>query len=317
MMKNLTAILNQHKRLFLISILTIVVLGASVSGIFYYQTGIAPFKRTVLTVDDTSVTMDYLIKRAKWANSDVSAMLQQLTYEQVVKIMAPSYEISVSDAQVNEQMRYEAAYIKESEPGSSTEVSADDVTDSEFEEWYSDTLKTSGLSAIEFKDIIRTNLLAAGMQTYLETLIPTESEQVHLFVIVLGTDSETNDVINRIAAGEDFAAIASEISLDQSKENNGDLGWVPRGVTPYDDIIFGLEIGSVSEPVQLNSGQFALFLVSEKSANRQIDDLPLQTLKSRALYVWLTQEVPKHKITTNLDDKTLAWVNSRLVKTSK
>jgi foldase protein PrsA len=308
---------NPKKRKHLLLFSIIIVLGVSASVVFYYQTRIAPFKRTVLTVDDTSITMDYFLTRVKWANSDVSSMLEQLTYEQVVKIMSPFYGIAVSDAQVDEQMRYEAVYSEESEPGSSLQVSADDVTDSEFEEWYSDTLKTSGLSASEYRDIIRTNLLAAGMQYYLETLVPIEGEQVHLFVNVLNTDSAANDVIKRVAAGEDFASIAGEISLDQSKDTDGDLGWIPRGVTPYDDIIFNLEIGMVSQPVQLSSGKYALFMVSEKSPNRQIDDLPLQTLKARALYVWLTKEVPKHKITTNFDDKTLAWVNSRLVKTSK
>ena len=307
---------NRRKRLLIIFIPLVVVVLLSIAGVFYYQTRIAPFKRTVLAVDNTTITMDYFLKRVKWANSDPSSVLEQLTYEQIVKIMAAEFGISINDSQVDQQLRVEVAYSKENTTDVTTEAIAA-VTDSELNEWYSAQLKTSGLADLEYREVIRTDLLAAALQNYLANLVPSKSEQVHLYVNVLETEADANAVIERVNAGESFAAVAKEVSVDESREKDGELGWVPRGVTPFDDVIFQLEVGHVSEPVKLSSGQYAVFFVTEIAANREIEDDVLQVLKSRALYAWLEQEVPKHAVSNNLDEKTLAWVNLQLAKMSK
>lgn len=61
----------------------------------------------------------------------------------------------------------------------------------------------------------------------------------------------------RLAAGEDFAAVAKEVSQDPgSKNKGGDLGWVSAGmmVAPFEDAMFALEAGAVSEPVETQFG---------------------------------------------------------------
>ncbi len=305
---------NRRKRLLIIFIPLVVVVLLSIAGVFYYQTRIAPFKRTLLVVDNTNITMDYFIKRVKWANGDPSSVLEQLTYEQIVKIMAPGYGISISDSQVDQQMRVEVAYSKENTTEVTTEAIAA-VTDSELDEWYSSQLKTSGLTDLEYREVIRTDLLAAALQNYLADLVPTTGDQVHLYVSVSETEAGANSVIERVNAGESFAAVAKEVSVDESREKDGELGWVPRGVTPFDDVIFQLEVGHPSGAVKLSSGQYAVFFVTEVAADREIEDDVLQVLKSRALYTWLEQEVPKHSVSNNLDEKTLSWVNSQLAKT--
>jgi peptidyl-prolyl cis-trans isomerase D len=60
-------------------------------------------------------------------------------------------------------------------------------------------------------------------------------------------------VLDRLKAGEDFAALASELSEDQgSKQAGGDLGFFERGqmVPPFEEAAFALEPGNVSEPVR-------------------------------------------------------------------
>lgn len=314
MKKLISSILKQPKRLLLISIPSLVVIGLIIFGVVYYQANIAPFKRTVLSVDNSKINMDYFLKRLKWAGSEAttSAVIEQLIYEQVVKLMAPEFGISVSDTQVEEQLRYDAAYAKANPEGSSTLVAPDAITDVEFEQWYADQLATTELSDTEYKALIRTDLMAAQLQKILADKVPTEADQIHLYVNVLANIDDVNKVLERIAAGETFKAVTKETSIDQSAESEGEIGWMPRGVTLFDDVVFKLEVGEVSAPVEMNSGQYALFFVSEKAVNRHIDDIPLQALKDGALYTWLSQEVPKHKISNNLDEKTLEWVNSQL-----
>jgi peptidyl-prolyl cis-trans isomerase D len=61
----------------------------------------------------------------------------------------------------------------------------------------------------------------------------------------------------RIEAGEDFAAVAKEASEDPgSARAGGELGWVERGmmVPAFEEALFALEAGSVSQPVRTEFG---------------------------------------------------------------
>ncbi len=64
-------------------------------------------------------------------------------------------------------------------------------------------------------------------------------------------------VVARLRAGEDFAAVAAEVSTDAgTKAQGGDLGWMGRGILvgPFEDALFGLEVGQLSEPVRSEFG---------------------------------------------------------------
>lgn len=76
---------------------------------------------------------------------------------------------------------------------------------------------------------------------------------------------------DRILAGEDFAAIAQEVSSDpQTASQGGDLGVFARGVNDpaLDDAAFALEAGGVSEVVRSVYG-FHVIRVDEKLASEK------------------------------------------------
>jgi parvulin-like peptidyl-prolyl isomerase len=68
--------------------------------------------------------------------------------------------------------------------------------------------------------------------------------------------SKADDALKRAKTGEDFAALAKELSDDGSKENGGDLGFFPRGrmVAPFEEAVFALQPGQISEIVRTQFG---------------------------------------------------------------
>jgi peptidyl-prolyl cis-trans isomerase D len=68
---------------------------------------------------------------------------------------------------------------------------------------------------------------------------------------------QSKDILLRIKDGESFEELAEEFSDDGgSAENGGDLGWAEPGlfVSEFDQVLFALEIGELSDPVKTQFG---------------------------------------------------------------
>src|SRR5688572_3171851 len=69
--------------------------------------------------------------------------------------------------------------------------------------------------------------------------------------------SRAESILARVRGGEDFAAVASEVTADAgTKAQGGDLGLITRGmlVGPFEDALFAMQTGEVSEPVRSEFG---------------------------------------------------------------
>jgi hypothetical protein len=77
------------------------------------------------------------------------------------------------------------------------------------------------------------------------------------------------DVLKRVRAGEDFAALAKQFSDDPgSKEQGGDLGYFDRGrmVAEFDKTVFSLEPGQVGDLVETRFGFHIIKLEDKRQA---------------------------------------------------
>jgi parvulin-like peptidyl-prolyl isomerase len=95
---------------------------------------------------------------------------------------------------------------------------------------------------------------------------PLDWTQVCASHILVASEEEAVAVQGRLDAGEDFAALATELSLDTgSGANGGDLGCAaPSGyVGPFADAAVSAEIGVVTDPVETEFG-YHLILVSDR-----------------------------------------------------
>lgn len=81
--------------------------------------------------------------------------------------------------------------------------------------------------------------------------------------ILVATMEEAEAVLARLEEGEEFAALAQELSTDVgSGANGGDLGWFGEGmmVAPFEEAVKELEVGGVSAPVETQFGYHIITL---------------------------------------------------------
>jgi parvulin-like peptidyl-prolyl isomerase len=286
------------------------------TAVFIYRNTKAPFRTTVLEVNDTSIKMKYFLKRVSMDRTNPRSMLQTLADEQIIKQTAsqPPYNIRISEEDIDRA-------IEEAARGQS-EATGEHA----FDAWYRQQLEQTGFSAAEYRDLVRTNLLTQGMIRYLVERVPTVAEQVHLYMITQGSLEEAREVKRRLDAGEDFFVLARELNVDEElKARGGDLGWYPRSALAANlarAAIEELEIGQPSSPLAINGQLVVIILVAERAAARQIEEDTLQNLKSRVLEDWLQQEYRHHRVVVHglkngFDGETEAWVRWQLQKMTK
>lgn len=95
-------------------------------------------------------------------------------------------------------------------------------------------------------------------------------------ILIQGNDADAlarvEDIRQKLDQGADFAALAKEFSEDSgSASEGGDLGWVSLGemVKPFEQALFDMESGSVSDIVETQFGYHVIRLADVRSEEVQ------------------------------------------------
>lgn len=96
-------------------------------------------------------------------------------------------------------------------------------------------------------------------------------EQVRALMIVVADEKAAETARTRLAAGEDFSALAREVSSGPEASEGGDLGFFARGDMPpeFEDAVFKLSKGETSGVVKSNYG-YHIFKLLKKKAERKL-----------------------------------------------
>jgi peptidyl-prolyl cis-trans isomerase D len=112
-------------------------------------------------------------------------------------------------------------------------------------------------------------------------VVPEQRLTSHILVeVASGADAEAQKAglakaeafLAEIRGGKDFAEVAKTASDDiGSKEQGGDLGWIERGTNDpaFEDALFKLEVGQVSEPVLGSNGYHLIHLREVRPESRR------------------------------------------------
>ncbi len=144
--------------------------------------------------------------------------------------------------------------------------------------------------------------------------VPTSSAQVHARHILLTNEEDAALAKERLDAGEDFAELAAEMSLDPgTKDSGGDLGWFPKGVmTPtFEDAAFALEPGQVSDLIQSPFG-FHIIEVLEKADDVPLEPHALSQLQLRAFSTFLANRKGELNVERLLTQEIATWAQRHM-----
>jgi peptidyl-prolyl cis-trans isomerase C len=84
-----------------------------------------------------------------------------------------------------------------------------------------------------------------------------DEQQYRVGLIVTATEAEAKAILARLKKGESFAKLASELSLDPSKKNSGEVGWVVAAqiLPAISNVMVNLTKGGLSAaPIQTPAG---------------------------------------------------------------
>jgi parvulin-like peptidyl-prolyl isomerase len=110
------------------------------------------------------------------------------------------------------------------------------------------------------------------------------------------------DVYQRIAAGEDFAALAREYSEGAGRAEGGEIGWVNRGtlISGIEEVAFEkLSVGQVSEPFRTSMGVHIVKLEGREAGGA----LPLSSVAPR---------IKEELLKKTLEERFAKWLKSDL-----
>ncbi len=222
----------------------------------WYITQYRPLHETVVKVNDTSFNMDYYVNMLKLnfmhgLTDDVVRLIEQ---NELVRQGALKLGISVSNDEVDQELN-----------------SLDPPLGK------------------DFRDLFRTDMVITKLaDEYFEHQLPLSVEQRHILAMFLESESQAIEVRDGLEAGEDFAELAGELSLESiSQTNNGDLGWHPKDVLPEllitsipGDYAFDAQVGGLSQPIydEEKTKSVGYWLIKVLERKEGLDEVHVQAI---------------------------------------
>lgn len=229
-------------------------------------------------------------------------VVNQLVYNKVLEKEAEKANITVTDQEVTDQLM-KIFGIKTQEPTAASEstlgLGSSDVTGMEPEvnkelelqkiiDEYFATVVQGAFTKDYFRGLIRMMLIESKLQN--EVIFKDhvfEDEMVSARHILVETSELANEIVNKIKAGDDWAMLAAQYSIDTgNKDNGGDLGWFGKGVMvlPFEEAVFAMNPGDISDPVKTDFGYHIIAL--DKKEMRPLEGDALSNAQFKLFQEW-------------------------------
>ena len=256
---------------------------------------------TAIRVGEAKYTVEYYTERLRLfveqvggassqQGSPTTAMplvADQITAEAITNQFASEFELAATEDEIKNEIAAQFQIPS---------------TDPTFETRYQEEVARNGVTEDQYREIVRAEVLRKKLVAKFQGEIPASAESIKYRQIVVATQTEADNARRQIEGGGDFAELAKTVSLDTAtKDLGGDAGWAPRGMldTAIEDTLFALEPGGVTT---YPTGQQVLVLqVTEKAADRAIDEAQKPQLAQGKLQDWLTEKRASVEVVNEMD----------------
>ncbi|MCH7786729.1 MAG: SurA N-terminal domain-containing protein [Chloroflexi bacterium] len=318
----------------LIGLMLLAIASIAIAG--YVVIFVLPSRELIVQVNDVTYTRGDMVKLIRInqkgaeflggqfdATNDIFQTLQTFVENEIIAQSAPGLGISVSDEEIDREVRRIFA-----PRGASADTLDSAQSEREFKESYSSYLNAIQYSEDEHRQLTRRSILREKVRLFIGESVPNVGEQVHLHRLVMLPDDEIDIMLVKLkdfigdakdpeSLQDAFKAVVREFSRDSPElvRTGGDLGWVPRGVVDdYERIFFSLEVGEISEliPSVDNTREFFFFFVSEKDSARELTPASIDALKTKALQDWINEQRGKFDVYSKFNSEIYSWMLEQL-----
>lgn len=156
-------------------------------------------------------------------------------------------------------------------------------------------LQTNGWTEEEFRETLTAEIVTSEMIARVTADVPTTMEHVRASYIQMDDAALAQSVLERARAGDDFAFLADQNSVDRlTGVNGGDLGFFKVGsllVPEVEAAAFALQPGEISDLIAVTGedGKITYYIikVTERDPNRQLTTDDRYGLMQATFDAWL------------------------------
>ena len=249
--------------------------------------------------DITRSSVESLVRDAGdgFSNQDFATYLSVvIQWEAADQAATEEFGVDVSEEQIDERVDQ---LVAESAQGATLEeyLEAVNATDSGLRSFAESLLVQAAIESelsSDFDPVTDEDITQEVAQ------FPADWIQVCAAHILVETQEEANDIKTQLDDGGDFAALATEFSLDPgSGANGGDLGCAsPSGFAgPFAEATLTAEFDTVTDPVETEFG-YHLILVTDRidAPTDAVRDYLEQTRSQNALDAWFAAMIEEADI---------------------
>lgn len=218
-------------------------------------------------------------------------VLKQLVDEQVILAEAARQNVTITPAEVNQNVDQQMASVKARFPTTEDYKKAlaqENLTEEGLRKKYTEDVRRQMLvmRMVNREVQSKTTVTDAEVRAYYEShrdSLPKNPEKLRLAAIVIAPEAEAplvakgrakaDSLRQVIVKGKPFAEVAASASDDPSGARGGDLGTFARGsmVSEFEDVAFGLKPNELSAPFRTRFGWHLVQVLEHQAAN---DSLP-------------------------------------------
>ena len=307
-----------QRRLLVIAASVIGLLLVGLLAVGWFVSSFQPPRRVVAEIAGEPVRLRDVIAYTKLefltsgqlAPATVATARNIYTRDHLLRLQAGDLGVTVTPAEVEE------ALALRFEPPAPPDVERSVVLTEAGRGFLQEFLDAVDVTVDDYRAWTEGQMLADALVQHFGDAEPESVEQVFVHWIIAANSVDAQTAADRIAGGEEFAAVAAELNIDRViADEAGEVGWVPRGAFPeFDGLLFDpeLEVGEPIGPLVTTVGSVVL-LVSDGPSEQPLDPDNRELLGRTAFREWLDEQTVELVSLLDFGFDDAEWVLDHLV----